>query len=1154
MRLYTHFWITQAPSTIKKFFSLLSFGLTTLSLVAQDQEKFEIGVKQIDSLISVRNFELAKLALIDLKTSLTDTSLLSQDSISLYFTSNFALVYYQLGNCEEMIKYSQEDLSLKGSVYGVGNPIALSASRNLGIYYLNCDSTERAKSVLKETLDLHKEHIGEPDEIYVRTLDDLAFTLGKLGEIEEAQQAYVELLALLDSKNAFYYHVVENYSAFLMSNENYDAAARYYLDIKKHKSESPEYPFFLKDYYNVFVNIKDYVMALDASSLIISNCSNNEICTEEGIDTKQFILNSARLSMLLSQNEEASQFYQDAESSFKEDKYNYVSILLEQFSLYDQLGNRDMQLSKLNLAIDFQRTNGMTDSVSYTRTVTNLGTLYTETGKFKLADELFLNYIDDLESKGSNVDPLQLANAYQSLGNQRYFLQNFKDADLYLVKAKDILVQKDLTNTNEYASILNSLGALCEGLASYKKAENNYRLALSVVSEASTPLRISLASNLANILSNTDPENDSIDILLDQAIAWQLESTGEAHPTYANMLGNRGAYYHKTERFQKAEQDLNLSINILSRTVSEDHPHFLSTLTNLSLLYEQTNREEEALESVLKAKGLYEKYYSSTHPGYILTLNNLSNLYTKMERYEEAETLLMELATIQVQEIHDSFSYLSEAEKKSFVQEKQKLLNNFKGYIVARTVNNEGSIKPEVITKWYDLELSTKGMLLNSTKKIRNEIFNSQDAELIGLFSDWTSTRKQIADMQSLKNNKKTANQSSLESLIKKANDLEKKISRRSTVFTGAFVHDIPTFSHISESLSTTEASVEIIRTQIGDDTLYVALIGISGNTSPEIFVIGKGENLEKGAFKTYKNKIAYKMDDVDSFESYWRKISDYLTTNGITKIYYAPDGVYHKISLVTLFNPDTKEYLLDNLEIVQVTSTKNLISLKEEVSTTILEFDNVLLVGRPSYTLGSGSQDLPGTEAEVNEIREVLEKNGITSHIKLRDDASEKEIKALLNSNLVHIATHGFFNDKSKNGGEFFDPMMNAGLLLADVGNARDDEEEDGILTAYEIMNLELSNVEMIVLSACETALGEISSGEGIYGLQRAFFVGGAKNLIMSLWKVDDQATKELMTTFYKEYLKKGDKRAAFISTQQKIKKKYKSPIYWGAFVMLEG
>lgn len=220
----------------------------------------------------------------------------------------------------------------------------------------------------------------------------------------------------------------------------------------------------------------------------------------------------------------------------------------------------------------------------------------------------------------------------------------------------------------------------------------------------------------------------------------------------------------------------------------------------------------------------------------------------------------------------------------------------------------------------------------------------------------------------------------------------------------------------------------------------------------------------------------------------------------------------------------------------------------------------NLLRYMRSNQTLSL----LPGTKKEVGLIDSLFNTSEKERTVYLSNEALEDSIKNIKAPQSLHIATHGFFleNEEGNENSDSYveNPLLRSGLVLAgansyiSTGSVDEDGtyEEDGILTAYEAMNLNLDDTELVVLSACETGLGEIKNGEGVFGLQRAFQVAGADAIIMSMWTVDDNATQELMTNFYEEWLKTGNKHQSFITAQKRLKEKRGAPYYWGAFVMI--
>jgi CHAT domain-containing protein len=274
--------------------------------------------------------------------------------------------------------------------------------------------------------------------------------------------------------------------------------------------------------------------------------------------------------------------------------------------------------------------------------------------------------------------------------------------------------------------------------------------------------------------------------------------------------------------------------------------------------------------------------------------------------------------------------------------------------------------------------------------------------------------------------------------------------------------------------------------------------------------------------------------------------------------------------------------YLVDDKSIVLLSNSKDLIEIKgRKVKTNRASSASVF--GFPKYFLGSqeiekridtkrssgeralsdidrsGIAELPGTKVEVEKVGGILKSMHLNVDAYLAENASEELVKGVHHPGILHLATHGYFFDDDKAGGRlgnFSDPMLRAGLLFSGSANFLQDNiypsNDNGVLTAFEATNLGLDNTDLVVLSACETGKGEVQNGEGVYGLQRAFQTAGAKSILMSLWKVDDEATQQLMTLFYEKWMSGQSKAEAFKQAQLELKAKFPNPYYWGAFVMM--
>ncbi|MBG0780791.1 MAG: CHAT domain-containing protein [Bacteroidales bacterium] len=222
------------------------------------------------------------------------------------------------------------------------------------------------------------------------------------------------------------------------------------------------------------------------------------------------------------------------------------------------------------------------------------------------------------------------------------------------------------------------------------------------------------------------------------------------------------------------------------------------------------------------------------------------------------------------------------------------------------------------------------------------------------------------------------------------------------------------------------------------------------------------------------------------------------------------------------------------------------------------------------SFVNRSRFKALPGTREEINAIAEILATKGIKSKMFTKDKATEQSFKTINNQKpeILHLATHGFYYSPElsfyitelygfrENSNKITNPLLRSALLFAGANNIGIDKDgENGILSSYEISKLDLSGIDLVVLSACETGLGEIRGSEGVFGLQRAFIIAGVKKLIISLWKVPDKETSELMSAFYRYFIdEKHDAHEALKKAQLQMRLVYpNNPSFWGAFILVE-
>lgn len=827
-------------------------------------------------------------------------------------------------------------------------------------------------------------------------------------------------------------------------------------------------------------------------------------------------------------------------------------------------------------------------SFEYAITLASLASIYHEIGNYIQAEPLFLDAIERIEQRGDTLHPY-----YNIMLNN--FALHYMDTDqldkalplaLRSLKITEKIQGKESTaygtRLENIANMYLKLGQRQLALEYITKALNNSRKNLP---EVSPDLAISL-QNFAKVHREMG-EFDIADQYLRESLKMFQETLGENSYRTALTLANLASLRAEQGRISEAKEYQQQAVDIVGKQSKYDGARYAQFLLNLVSIDHQLGPSEPALDSCYRALVIINKIYGDDHEVFGTGLNLLARLLSAKQESDKVLTVARKNARVRQQQIQRNLNLLSEAGKENFLRLIQQDFNDHFSYTYLYHEEN-----PDWTTLSLDNTLSLKNLLLGHTQNWLDVIRQIEDPRIKSQVQEWISIKQLISNNFSLA---KSQQKFDLDSLQGAAEKLEAALAiNAQSAIRRTQVID---WKAVQKKLKVDEVGIEFIHFPLyragatTDSTLYAAFI-IQAEARYPIFVPLFEERellkLTPSSELGSRDKVQ-RLYTPDLYQLIWSKIQPHLRK--VKTVYYALSGQLHHINLAALpYGPEL--YLSDRHQLFQLSSCRKLLENKAEklelggeawvyggisydasapkVSEEIKSEAGLALIEREWHW-----QPLPKTRQEAQQITHLLDTAGFVVQQYMETEATEKTVKQLMNQQspeILHFGTHGFFFaspekqfENLRSGGRHnfrfsSNPFFRSGLVLSSGNQAwqrkiNTPNQEDGILTAYEIADLDLSNTQLVILSACKSGLGEVKGKEGVYGLQRAFKLAGVDYLLATLWNVpDSDETIDFTTTFLQNCLRPGyNIRQAFHLTQQQMKAKYEDPYFWAAFILME-
>jgi CHAT domain-containing protein len=765
-----------------------------------------------------------------------------------------------------------------------------------------------------------------------------------------------------------------------------------------------------------------------------------------------------------------------------------------------------------------------------------------------------------------------LISTYQQLASLRILTGDLQAADSYLSPLGSITQAtfgKEAVKTAEFKLIL---AEYLISIADYKAAQKELKEADKILTSklrASHLSRIPVLMAMASVLDKLGETPGSINENYQQAMKVVQLSIGKNTSLYAGLLKTYATWQIGQGKIKEAL----VSLGEAEKYWKQKSGQTLA-LAEISGLYGEiafkSTTYSEALLHFRQAAEMYKNVFNEKHPRYTEMVGRCARMTYLTGDPDKAVALMEEIIPTFLEFTTTHFPVLSFRQKAlywSSIREEFEFFHNLA--FLSKSSN------PSLWSKALNYSMATKGILLSSNSKLLNQIYSSNDSLLIAQYHQWVSLKEELVSSIGL--SKKELEESGIDrnDLETRIENQEKEMSTRSQLFLdNAQKSEVPGWKFIAQQLQPDEVVLEMIRFRkyvagFTDSSAYAVLSFSKAQSEPSLVVLPNGFAMERRFLKYYRNATTGKMNDEFSYGTYWQPIKNAIEDG--KHIYVSTDGVYTQLNIEMLRLADGS-YAIDHNSFVYITTTRDLQYLAQERKGKTKPKKNnaevFVVCGNPQFYSNSfsGPQKniaaLPGTAKEIEIIKSRWDAAGKTSKMFSDRYANEDTLKSIKNPVVLHIATHGMFKESKQRSKDDLaaNPLLNCGILLSEAGDILDNKsnsyvnQKDGILTAFEAMDLPLDQTELVVLSACETGRGEVEAGEGVAGLQRSFLMAGSKAVVVSLFKVNDDVTQQLMDHFYNYWLSSGNKVWAFAEAKRTIKKEFRDPIYWGAFILVEG